>query len=1285
MIVRANSSRNEAFRILRLTEAEAEPSSASKTSAFSAKMSGVEADKGSSAVRYTNVVSDSDPLRSPGLGASVFDRGSGVRVAFAPPGSGKLAREVIEAIAQKGVRVGADEVGETLGREGLEYVSRETAEALLYKSLNKMIIEVPQQAAERLAVGSLDDIRLTVRLIMDMPIKTAVGTATLGQVAQLAGLSSGAVASNIATGLARRAQIEDAKAQQGPLHHIVNVASEVFLDFVGNSPTSDSSEIHARRQKLMPGVQQAVDEAMREARSAPKASQVAKEPLGPADVRAVLPDATTARLPGMPDGTLKTASAQDVQQAITILNEFGARLLGGQTLSRREINAAIDAHNRLIEIGRAEGRDLLGESGGRMAGYVDLATTRVQAQETAQTQKTDNLSAGIEEASRAVQSFVAAYDRAKGQGVFPLAQLEGLNAPIQHLKHHNAITARSLADLEERLDIALAFTKADTAHAEALSRSVRDNKSGNAVSLTAKVRGTLNMPLRGGQTLSVPAPVSKTWANLPPQKAVDILNELGAKGDLTQDTGKILAQNGLSVEGLQRRAAALDTAETDLNGPPKTAKRVEPQPPLSPETKARPETDLSVREDQVERMKKASEEADKALARIQKERSKPFGDAEGAIARERQNLSLDARTLLDATLAKEKIGRPNPLSRNMQPVTQESDQSEKGERNTAVRQNLGLRESTGPDPEGEPVAQPDAYLEPDTAQRWPTPERTDNRQGRPRSGLSNQFNPATSLSPEAERLALQYAAQRFKSGETSSEVVEALTQRFDLSSDEASRLVEGIHAETLVDRMDDNPIQADRIKAQGFWNYAADQTVRVSIDRNTPAVVKDWIKDTFSVGDADADRIFTDARKRLLARDGEVRDILSAVAEQGHVTEAQALELRSLFDLLPRGMSSTARRLASAMDAAGSESGDRTVVQSSPPAARRELNFILRHIVGASDEQPAVTEIDKIYQRLRVRTGANSRPPVRVAVVDAFHYTRGPSSITAPHPKPGAMVSSEHGNGVSSVVAGSSTGVQTVPITFAASPKALVEALAQAYEDGVRIVNLSVVLNAQNGLELKNFVESHPDMLFVLAAANRTRQFQEPDNRDKRSARRRTVEIDNHLTSFPNVILVSATNHKGEPDKDLFTYSQEYQEFDTRGNRSSGVDILAPGKDVPAEYSNGLHDRSNGTSFAAPKVAQAAAHIQSLAPKLTPVEIKAVLSATADNPSTAPLGLCRQYGGFAQAGLLNTDRANRLAAVIGEMYGTGITIDVAMDRLNIPETDRKKLRSDLAGWLALTL
>ncbi len=148
------------------------------------------------------------------------------------------------------------------------------------------------------------------------------------------------------------------------------------------------------------------------------------------------------------------------------------------------------------------------------------------------------------------------------------------------------------------------------------------------------------------------------------------------------------------------------------------------------------------------------------------------------------------------------------------------------------------------------------------------------------------------------------------------------------------------------------------------------------------------------------------------------------------------------------------------------------------------------------------------------------------------------------------------------------------------------EALSYAVRNGARVINASLSFRTTNQTQINELtsmfnVRISPSVLFVTSADNQGVDI------DKRSEFWFPQELTNE-----NIIVVANTN------------MQDVREPDS--NYGASVDLGAPGKSILSTDYTGGYRYFNGTSFAAPHVAGAAALMMAHCPALrsNPVEAK---------------------------------------------------------------------------------
>ena len=176
---------------------------------------------------------------------------------------------------------------------------------------------------------------------------------------------------------------------------------------------------------------------------------------------------------------------------------------------------------------------------------------------------------------------------------------------------------------------------------------------------------------------------------------------------------------------------------------------------------------------------------------------------------------------------------------------------------------------------------------------------------------------------------------------------------------------------------------------------------------------------------------------------------------------------------------------------------------------------------------------------------------------------------------------------------GVAPGVRILPIRQSVAAKdgtanGMAQAIRLAVDAGARVINISSssFFDSTALRSAVNFAVQH-DVLIVAAAAN------EANAGNPKS----------YPASYPGVLAVGAIGPDGQ--RGAFSETGDF------------IDLVAPGVDVLSVAARGNgHLVGQGTSFAAPFVAGAAALIRSYYPRLPATEVKRRLELTADHPGT---------------------------------------------------------------------
>jgi subtilisin family serine protease len=207
-----------------------------------------------------------------------------------------------------------------------------------------------------------------------------------------------------------------------------------------------------------------------------------------------------------------------------------------------------------------------------------------------------------------------------------------------------------------------------------------------------------------------------------------------------------------------------------------------------------------------------------------------------------------------------------------------------------------------------------------------------------------------------------------------------------------------------------------------------------------------------------------------------------------------------------------------------------------------------------------------------------------------------------------------------------------------------VRGLEYAIAQGARVINLSFkVERADNVQRLRALMKRHPEVLFILAAGNeRVRLGTAPYTADRWLA----------ANVLPNLIVVSAAGTTGAPWPDTSYGAPQ-------------ATVAAPGARVLSTNPGQGWSFQEGTSSAAPQIANAAARCLLLDPTLSPEDLKQILVDTADvRPDWE--------GVVAAGGMANPLRATRLAA-LGTLVAQGVPPAKALARLDIPASEHARL------------
>jgi hypothetical protein len=280
---------------------------------------------------------------------------------------------------------------------------------------------------------------------------------------------------------------------------------------------------------------------------------------------------------------------------------------------------------------------------------------------------------------------------------------------------------------------------------------------------------------------------------------------------------------------------------------------------------------------------------------------------------------------------------------------------------------------------------------------------------------------------------------------------------------------------------------------------------------------------------------------------------------------------------------------------------------------------------AASTAGGALASFGWWYSRVGADRAASPTAGVPVTVIDSGLDVTHPAFRDRPHT---TLLNEQtvrgggtewHGTAVSSMIAAPTTGIGTAGVypdanlySYDASPlgqltvASLVAGLDRAASLGRGVVNLSLGGLLREPLEEHVILEAYDRGLVVVAAAGNDREDGSPNT---------------FPANFPHVLTVAATDVN---DKVAFFSTQ-----------SLGVDLAAPGHDVPVALPGARWGTSSGTSFAAPIVSGAAAWLWTVRPTFDKTQVMEALRRSARDIGAAGRDADTGWGMLDIPGALN--------------------------------------------------
>lgn len=218
------------------------------------------------------------------------------------------------------------------------------------------------------------------------------------------------------------------------------------------------------------------------------------------------------------------------------------------------------------------------------------------------------------------------------------------------------------------------------------------------------------------------------------------------------------------------------------------------------------------------------------------------------------------------------------------------------------------------------------------------------------------------------------------------------------------------------------------------------------------------------------------------------------------------------------------------------------------------------------------------------------------------------------------------------------------------------DAIDYACKNGARVINMSFKVDDEAEVSaVKAAMERHPDVLFVKSAGNDGNQLVEGKQYGGYYGNGKTYGEKSYLpmAGIANMVVVASADAKGER-ADYSNYAAPW------------VTVAMRGSEVYSSVPGNRYESMDGTSMASPNVTAVIAKCLTLAPSLTPADVRKILLDTTDRKDSWK-GLCES------GGLVNQGRATRLAALIELVQQGKQEPDAAATKLQLDGDERKLL------------